>query len=418
MKRIFLFAIILIYNQSFSQWISQSSNTNTTLNSIFFINKTTGWACGLEVVLKTTDCGITWSNTYLAGNHKSIIFTDINTGFICGENGKIFITTDGGSNWVNVNSGTITRLNQITFLNSNFGIIAGSKRTILRTTNAGMNWQSVMNSNSSLDFHDVKIINNNKVLVSGTESTIYKSNDAGVTWDSSSFKMPNPLLTIEFMNENTGWVSGCCGMFMKTTNAGTDWSPELYLTPGYTIHSLKFANENLGWAIGAAGYILRTTNGGNNWDSLYSGTHTDLYSAYIINKDTGFIAGYNGLILKTINGGGEGYTLGVEQAETIKPESYFLSQNYPNPFNPSTTINFSIPFNVKSEMSTSQGGSNVKLIIYSVLGNEVATLVNERKNAGSYNIEFNGSNFSSGVYFYSLLVNGNITDTKRMILLK
>jgi len=100
------------------------------------------------------------------------------------------------------------------------------------------------------------------------------------------------------------------------------------------------------------------------------------------------------------------------------PSEFKLLQNYPNPFNPNTIISFSILENVKSEMSTSQGGSNVKLIVYSSLGNEVATLVNERKNAGSYEVEFNGSNFSSGTYFYSLSVDGNLIDTKKMILLK
>lgn len=93
------------------------------------------------------------------------------------------------------------------------------------------------------------------------------------------------------------------------------------------------------------------------------------------------------------------------------PESFSLSQNYPNPFNPSTVINYTIPSNSKSQMS------NVKLVIYNSLGREVATLVNENQNQGSYSVEWNASGFSSGIYFYELEAVG-LVETKRMILVK
>ncbi|MCY7360653.1 MAG: T9SS type A sorting domain-containing protein, partial [Ignavibacteria bacterium] len=79
---------------------------------------------------------------------------------------------------------------------------------------------------------------------------------------------------------------------------------------------------------------------------------------------------------------------------------------------PNTIIGFSIPENVKSETS------NVKLIIFNTLGNEVADLVNEKKNAGNYSVQFDGSKLSSGIYFYTLSVNGNVIDTKSMVLVK
>ncbi len=88
-------------------------------------------------------------------------------------------------------------------------------------------------------------------------------------------------------------------------------------------------------------------------------------------------------------------------------QGYELNQNVPNPFNPSTTISYSLKAN-----------SNVSIKIYNILGREVSTLVNERQNAGSYSISFNGSNLSSGVYFYSLIADGNFVGTKRMLLLK
>lgn len=93
-------------------------------------------------------------------------------------------------------------------------------------------------------------------------------------------------------------------------------------------------------------------------------------------------------------------------AATSIPVQYSLSQNYPNPFNPTTKINFQLP-----------AGNFVSLKIYDALGKEVATLVNEKKDAGSYSVEFNANNFSSGIYFYRLNA-GEFTETKRMLLLK
>ncbi len=83
-----------------------------------------------------------------------------------------------------------------------------------------------------------------------------------------------------------------------------------------------------------------------------------------------------------------------------------MKDNYPNPFNPSTTINYQLAAN---------GFTSLK--IYDVLGKEVATLVNEKQDAGTYSVQWNASVYSSGVYFYKLQSNGFV-QTKRMILTK
>lgn len=92
--------------------------------------------------------------------------------------------------------------------------------------------------------------------------------------------------------------------------------------------------------------------------------------------------------------------------QAIEIKEYTLLQNYPNPFNPTTTINYSI--------STY---THARLKIFDILGNEVATIVDEYKNAGDYNVVFNASSLSSGIYFYRLECN-NYVDTKKLILLK
>jgi hypothetical protein len=104
------------------------------------------------------------------------------------------------------------------------------------------------------------------------------------------------------------------------------------------------------------------------------------------------------------------------------PTDFVLEQNYPNPFNPVTKIKFTIPQNPPESPFTKGGsgdsrGGLVTLKVYDVLGKEVATLVNEEKAAGSYEVDFNANGLSSGVYFYQLR-SGNFIQTNKMILLR
>jgi hypothetical protein len=101
------------------------------------------------------------------------------------------------------------------------------------------------------------------------------------------------------------------------------------------------------------------------------------------------------------------------------PTSYNLYQNFPNPFNPTTTIKYSIPSNFPSGQTDGKVGAEnlVTLKIYDILGNEVATLVNEEKSAGYYEVKFDAGKFSSGVYFYQIKA-GTFIGTKKMILLR
>ena len=135
--------------------------------------------------------------------------------------------------------------------------------------------------------------------------------------------------------------------------------------------------------------------------------------------------GPTGYQVSVVGGGGfslETYTLkgcvinGVVYGDTTmtniksisnqKPSDYKLFQNYPNPFNPSTNIKFDI-----------HKSSHVTLIIYNILGKELTTLVNEKVNAGSYEVSWDAIGFPSGVYFYKLIADDFI-DTKRMLLVK
>ena len=96
----------------------------------------------------------------------------------------------------------------------------------------------------------------------------------------------------------------------------------------------------------------------------------------------------------------------VKNNENEIIQDYHLDQNFPNPFNPNTTISWQSP-----------EGIHQTIKIFDVLGNEIATVVDEYKQVGNYEIEFNASNLPSGVYFYQLKA-GSFINTKKMILLK
>jgi hypothetical protein len=97
---------------------------------------------------------------------------------------------------------------------------------------------------------------------------------------------------------------------------------------------------------------------------------------------------------------------GVAGQAVWVPQRFSLAQNYPNPFNPSTTIKYELP---KS--------SHVSLSVYDILGREVSLLVNERRDAGVYEVKFDGSNLASGVYFYRLQA-GDFVAAKKLLLIK
>lgn len=103
---------------------------------------------------------------------------------------------------------------------------------------------------------------------------------------------------------------------------------------------------------------------------------------------------------------GSSLVTSVEERAGEIPETYTLKQNYPNPFNPSTTIRFALP-----------EAGDVQLVVYDMLGREVATLVDDHKQAGSYDVRFDAGHLSSGVYIYQLRA-GDFVESKRLMLVK
>jgi len=158
-----------------------------------------------------------------------------------------------------------------------------------------------------------------------------------------------------------------------------------------------------------SGFQIERRTGEESWNNLGfvegHGTTTETQSYSFLDKN--LASGiYNYRIKQVDFDGSYKYYELNQEIEIEAPNAYSLSQNYPNPFNPSTKIEFTI-----SEIRFTT------LKIYDVLGNEVLILVNEEKLTGTYEVEFDGSNLPSGVYFYQLKA-GDFIETKKMVLMK
>ena len=158
-----------------------------------------------------------------------------------------------------------------------------------------------------------------------------------------------------------------------------------------------------GIVVGQFGAIISTTDGGITWTPQSSGTIFGLTGVSFTHANTGTAVGGGGTILRTTTGG----TTWVQEEPTSQiPNHFALEQNYPNPFNPSAAIGFSLP-----------RPGYVRLQMFNILGEEVATLVNEELNVGTYTTQWNATGEASRVYFYRLHT-GDFLDTKKLLLLK
>jgi len=439
---LYLFIPNPIYSSE-SGWEIQNSNTTNVLHSVNFIDNNTGWTCGINgIILKTTNSGINWisqishTDVYLV----AIYFLNANVGFTSGFKSEnyptigyrciILKTLDGGINWDTIDTSTDYYITNIDFINSTTGYFSGGlygngTNKILKTTNSGITLEE-QNSNSIGNLFSIGFANSSTGYSCGMWGNIVKTTNGGSNWFVQSVLPKHILTSITFLDENTGYVTGGdlswegqivpSSYIGKTTNGGINWISQIDITNRHILYSIHFVNQFTGYACGSPDFttisgcwhnsLYKTTNSGNEWIELTTPVIQSLTSIYFIDAYTGFAVGCDGKILKTITGG-----VGITNLSNEIPSGYNLFQNYPNPFNPVTKIKFDIQSMVNGELSI------VNLKVYNALGKEVQTLVDQKLSPGSYEVDFDGSNFSSGIYFYSLQTE-DFSQSRKMFLLK
>jgi photosystem II stability/assembly factor-like uncharacterized protein len=398
-----------------SAWTPCPTGTPSRIEGLFCIDPNTVFICGANgTVARTATGGDSWSVSVIDSScfFNDLWFTDPETGYLCGrdtQTGKavLYKTTNAGTSWQLLSTGDAnTSYVSLCFTGLSTGYLGmsiGTNGNILKTTNAGQTWVPYTGTAYIRSIH---FSSPTTGLATGQGGVIYKTTNAGATWV-SKFQLPDAPLYDFYAVFNadsvTAFAAGDRGYLYKSTNGGETWTPTFdnqvfkrRLTSGY------FLNSVTGFVVGDSGTILRTTNGGTSWQLLPSNTREYLAQMCFVNQTIGYICGFNGLVLKTTTGG----TVDVDRRLDQSPTGYRLAQNYPNPFNPTTVVRYQLPV-----------AGDVKLVVFDLLGREVARLVYEKKDAGAYEVIFEGSTLPSGVYFCRMRA-GEFQKTRTLLLVR
>ena len=444
MKKVLQFFILnysLLFITCFPQqpgWEIISTGTTTNFNSIHFIQPFDLFICGNALYhFSSTDSGATWQVNWVPTPvpFNDIFVIDQSTVITVGNSGSILRSTDGGLNWGIITSGVTDDLLSVSFVDS-FGICGARSQTILYSSNSGADWSIAQSGWVGGGFWGAVLLSPEIGFVAG-ENSIFQpllglTTDSGQNWNFSAFYLNNNegrATGVDFTDIFNGYASARVwdgrGAISKTTNTGSDWITTFFYNPLWDIDFPTSATGLIGYAVGDSGAICKTYDAGLNWQAQQSGTSARLNGVYFLDLDYGIAVGENGTLLRTTTGG-EPVTQ-INESNSIV-YSFKLEQNYPNPFNPSTKIRYEIPL-----LEGDKRGGLVTLKVYDVLGKEVATLVDEYKPAGEYEVEFSAEGgslpagrqgLSSSIYFYQLEVNtansgiGSFIQTRKMILIK
>lgn len=290
------------------------------INKFYFINPTTGYACGNSVtkLVKTTDAGLTWTAVpnVPSISYYSVFAHDENNIFITTSGRRIFSTSNAGLSWTEYilpGSANID-ITDIEFKDASTGYITGNENYFAYTTNGGINWNPAF-SPAALGQHDLKIYQNN-VYTAGDFTKIYKTSNNGIDWVSQSFVdignpyQPDPyvMLCMDISGDDI-IVAGYDGIINISNDGGSSWRNKNYSVSSSSFHfKAIWADSPTGkiWTGGTPGSMLYSTNGGTNWTEQATNSTLPLNKIQMLNSSTGFaVTGVSNLgnLIKTTNGG-------------------------------------------------------------------------------------------------------------------
>jgi len=434
----------------------------------------TGPASGNGAILKTTNGGTNWVQKYTASGAWFNVIDNISSSLLWAQSdptdGSFHIvkSTDGGETWALTSNRPAAPASNVYGANSSFYSIGNTLwfgcGGASGVTQANRVYKSTNGPDGPWTYATTTAQYTGSIAFSSPDgyglvgfwqatSTLNLSTNGG-----TSFTAINPSLDLTrgldyIPNTPYCWAATSTGLW-RTTNHGSTWTADV-LPTGVTngLNCVKFYGDaNLGFAGGPGGVLLKSrlspvvpveltsftavVNDNSvslNWqtaselnnhgfevqkktDSDWTlvsfikgkGTTTEISNYSYVDSYTDFsFSGKVSYRLKQIDYDGKfSYSDEIQLDVDLSAKNYVLNQNHPNPFNPVTTISFGIPT-----------AGKVTLKIFDNLGREIQTLVDEVKPAGTYNVEFNGINLASGIYYYRLQ-SGSFVSTKKFVLMK
>ena len=479
-KYIFILTAMLHALPLISQWSADTRLTNNTAFSTVPLNNARCISSSGQLVVtvwqdsrdgnseiyakRSTNAGVSWSNdarltnNTLSSEYPSVEVSGvtIHTAWVDGRDGNYEIyykrSGDAGINWSNdirlSNNSSVSEKPSITLFNSTVVIVWDDQRDgnqeiyMILSTDAGLNWgaETRITSNSAIsDYPDMVITASAWHLVwrdlrQGPPQVYYKrSTNSGLNW-SPDIRLINTTTEAENISVDASgtYVHVCWTDFRdsdyeiyhkRSTDNGSSWQADTRMTAstGNSSQPSISASGNyvhLVWDDDKTGnvqlYYRKSSNYGESWDTELRFVNTALtvrqpsvnISDHVVHLAWEDSRDGNPEIYYKRNPTGN--PVGISGMNTEIPGEFSLSQNYPNPFNPTTKIRFDI---------SGSSAAQTSLSVYDLLGREVAALVNEELKPGTYEVNWDASNFPGGVYFYRISA-GSFSETRKMILIK
>ncbi len=411
-----LLASVLCRAQYSGTWHTQAFPLHE-VRSVKATSPTVAWAGGVTVY-RTTDAGANWTDvgdTAMHGKVFEIEGLNADTAFaatwVVNVTTYIYRTSNGGSSWQQVFSQNDGFIDGIHMFDESVGLAigdpVGGKWTVAKTTDGGLSWARTANEPTQIDGEygverEIAYAGDSFLwFTSDAAGRIYKTSDRGETWGSITSPWSNPSC-LSLSDSNRAFISHIGGSEgALTTDGGLTWTNISLPIDTYVL----FDHHHKDLWIGGGTIIEHSTDLGVSWtiedttryyvsdfSFAENGPYLEGWAVGLIIGDTGGISGYSGVVT------------GASESKSVLPASFSLDQNYPNPFNPSTTIHFEIP-----------EAARVVLKVFNLLGQKMATLVDDRRPAGKYDVHVDGSAWPTGVYYYRLTAGGFMQIKKMLV---
>lgn len=200
--------------------------TPKELKKVAIASVNIAYAVGDEgAIIKSTAPGVWTDISFGSVDYRDVHVIDEQTVLVCGYDGTLIKTTDGGSNWNTISLKTTENLRRMHFISATEGWLVGSDGVMFKTTDGGDNWQS-LSSGVTTSLYGVYFINASTGFVVGNDDHILKTTDGGNTWSTTILTTTEDFTSVVFKDENNGWITGEDNVLLATTDGGVTWTDQ------------------------------------------------------------------------------------------------------------------------------------------------------------------------------------------------
>jgi photosystem II stability/assembly factor-like uncharacterized protein len=293
-------------------WTMQESGIEDALLGVSFATPDIGTVISPWAVLRTIDGGETWTRQMSITDPLStdyyidVCFTHPDTGIVAAHNGKVFLTTDGGSSWIE-RKATDAHIDGVSFCDGRNGMFVGSKGA-LWTDDGGFTWEKCELpsypfpvSCSMFDPRNAYVVGVGYGMPGSRIVELFKTMDGGETWQSMTSGTSQGEYVTQ-LDEQIVVAAGSQGVINRSENGGVTWEPRDSGTDE-NLYAISFSGRDLGMTVGAGGEIVRSLDGGDTWGSVSRGCRMDLFGVFFTDPFRGTAVGRSGVMLRTSDGG-------------------------------------------------------------------------------------------------------------------